>query len=172
MDILYSEYKKTKREVTQKQREGEREKNRVEEKESRDESDNPHSKSQKYTPSLSDLIAGYIYRYQFLDLFSSNFVYTVADLTPVANAALLTRTLSSTLDADDVEMLRIIDLHLESDHMDANPELIERSFRDLLRGLHVLLLNQEKNQKLIGLDPGSDEVYILRSEFAKKEKQL
>lgn len=172
MDILYSEYKKVKREVTQKQREGERDKKRTEEKENSDENKNPHAKSQKYAPSLPDLIAGYIYRYQFLDLFSANFVYTVADLTSIPDATLLSRTLCSTLEPDDTQMLRIIDLHLESDHIDANPELIERSFRDLLRGLHVLLLTCEKNQKLIGLDPDSDEVYILRSEFAKKEKLL
>ena len=67
-------------------------------------------------------------------------MYTVADLTNESGTTLLSRTLLSTLEADDIEMLRIIDLHLESDHIDANPELIERSFRDLLRGLHIALL--------------------------------
>jgi hypothetical protein len=42
----------------------------------------------------------------------------------------------------------------------------------LIRGLHIWLLNQEKNQKLSTLDPNSDEAYILRTEFAKKEKQI
>ncbi len=172
MDILYSEYKKIKREVTQKQREGERDKKRAEEKENIDENGILQMKSNIYSPSLSDLMAGYIYRYQFLDLFSANFVYTVADLTRESGTTLLSRTLLSTLESDDIEMLRIIDLHLESDHIDANPDLIERSFRDLLRGLHIWLLNQEKNQKLKDLDPNSNEAYILRSEFAKKEKQL
>lgn len=87
----------------------------------------------KYAPSLADTIAGYIYRYQFLDLFSNNFLYTVGDLTNRTDTALLSRTLLSTLESDDIEMLRIIDLHLESDHADSNPELIERAFRDLLR---------------------------------------
>ena len=89
--------------------------------------------SKKYSPSLADTIAGYIYRYQFLDLFSNNFLYTVGDLTNETDTALLSRMLLSTLESDDIEMLRIIDLHLESDHADANPELIERAFRDLLR---------------------------------------
>jgi DNA primase len=137
MDILYSEYKKTKREVTQKQREGERDKKKAEEKENLDKDGEAQIKSQKYAPSLADQIAGYIYRYQFLDLFSANFVYTVADLMPVADTALLSRILSSALDSSDIEMLRIIDLHLESDHIDANSDLIERSFRDLIRGLHI-----------------------------------
>ena len=61
------------------------------------------------------------------------FLYTVGDLTNETDTALLSRMLLSTLESDDIEMLRIIDLHLESDHTDANPELIERAFRDLLR---------------------------------------
>ena len=172
IDILYSEYKKIKREVGQKQRAWERDKKIAEDKENTDENGVIRTSEKSYSPSLSDLIAGYIYRYQFLDLFSTNFVYTVADLTNESGTTLLSRTLLSTLEADDIEMLRIIDLHLESDHIDANPELIERSFRDLLRGLHIALLTGEKNKKLIGLDPNSNEAYILRTEFAKKEKQL
>ena len=172
MDILYSEYKKIKREVGQKQRAWERDKKIAEDKENTDENGVIRTSEKSYSPSLSDLIAGYIYRYQFLDLFSTNFVYTVADLTNESGTTLLSRTLLSTLEADDIEMLRIIDLHLESDHIDANPELIERSFRDLLRGLHIALLTGEKNKKLIGLDPNSNEAFFLRTEFAKKEKQL
>ncbi len=172
MDILYSEYKKTKREVTQKQRSSEQDKKKAEEKENMNEDGTIRTISKSYDPSLADLIAGYIYRYQFLDLFSTDFVYTVADLTNEPNTALLSRTLLSTLGSEDIEMLRIVDLHLESDHIDANSELIERSFRDLLRGLHIALLNREKNKKLIGLDPNSNETYLLRTEFAKKEKQL
>lgn len=172
MDILYSEYKKIKREVGQKQRAWERDKKIAEDKENTDENGVIRTSEKSYSPSLSDLIAGYIYRYQFLDLFSTNFVYTVADLTNESGTTLLSRTLLSTLEADDTLMLRIIDLHLESDHIDANPELIERSFRDLLRGLHIALLTGEKNKKLIGLDPNSNEAFFLRTEFAKKEKQL
>ena len=172
IDILYSEYKKTKREVGQKQRAWERDKKIAEDKKNTDENGIIQENTQKYSPSLADLIAGYIYRYQFLDLFSANFVYTVADLTNESGTTLLSRTLLSTLEADDTLMLRIIDLHLESDHIDANPELIERSFRDLLRGLHIALLTGEKNTKLIGLDPNSNEAFLLRTEFAKKEKQL
>ena len=172
MDILYSEYKKIKREVGQKQRAWERDKKIAEDKENTDENGVIRTSEKSYSPSLSDLIAGYIYRYQFLDLFSTNFVYTVADLTNESGTTLLSRALLSTLEADDIEMLRIIDLHLESDHIDANPELIERSFRDLLRGLHIALLTGEKNKKLIGLDPNSNEAFFLRTEFAKKEKQL
>ncbi len=172
MDALYAEYKKIKREVQQKQRAGEREKKIWDNKENEDQNGEPGTKNKKYSPSLADLIAGYIYRYQFLDLFSINFLYTVGDLTNGVDTALLSRTLLSTLGTDDIEFLRIIDLHLESDHIDANPELIERAFRDLLRWFNIALLLAEKNKKLTDLDPNSNEAYILRTEFAKKEKQL
>ncbi|MBX9809046.1 DNA primase [Candidatus Gracilibacteria bacterium] len=135
MDALYSEYRKIKSDIQRKktvenkfetQKEGEKD---------------VESSGKKYAPSLADMIAGYIYRYQFLDLFSANFLYTVDDLTNGTDTALLSRTLLSTLESDDIEMLRIIDLHLESDHINANPELIERAFRDLLRGLHSFLFS-------------------------------
>jgi hypothetical protein len=128
MEALYGEYKKIKIDIHRK--------NKIDSKKevSVIEDVKDISLSQKkYAPSLADTIAGYIYRYQFLDLFSSNFLYTVGDLTNGTDTALLSRTLLSTLESDDIEMLRIIDLHLESDHIDANPELIERAFRDLLR---------------------------------------
>lgn len=128
MEALYGEFKKIKLEIHRKTK-NDSKKESTENEESKEIS--PSQK--KYAPSLADTIAGYIYRYQFLDLFSSNFLYTVGDLTNGTDTALLSRTLLSTLESDDIEMLRIIDLHLESDHIDANPELIERAFRDLLR---------------------------------------
>jgi DNA primase len=133
MDALYSEYKKIKREVGKKQRSQEQEKNIANDAENEDKNSASGTKNKKYAPSLADLIAGYIYRYQFLDLFSASFVYTVADLMTDGDTALLSRMLLSALDTDDTEMLRIIDLHLESDHIDVNSDLIERSFGDLVR---------------------------------------
>jgi hypothetical protein len=129
MEALYVEYKKIKIEVQRSQRAVQRKENL----ENEEKNDDGTSKVKKYAPSLADTIAGYIYRYQFLDLFSVNFLYTIGDLTSMTDTALLSKTLLSTLESDDIEMLRIIDLHLESDHIDANPELIERAFRDLLR---------------------------------------
>lgn len=133
MDALYSEYKKIKREVGQKQRSQDQEKNIANDAENEEKNIASGTKNKKYSPSLADLIAGYIYRYQFLDLFSASFVYTVADLMTDGDTALLSRMLLSALDTGDTEMLRIIDLHLESDHIDVNSDLIERSFGDLVR---------------------------------------
>jgi hypothetical protein len=65
------------------------------------------------SPSLTDMIAGYIYRYQFLDLFFREFRYTHSDLTAIEDVGLLMRLLSNNLDDEDREQLRILDLILE-----------------------------------------------------------
>lgn len=166
MDALYSEYRKIKSDIQRKKTvENKFETQKEWEKD-------VESSWKKYAPSLADMIAGYIYRYQFLDLFSANFLYTVDDLTNGTDTALLSRTLLSTLESDDIEMLRIIDLHLESDHINANPELIERAFRDLLRWLHSFLFSSEKQKRLEGIDPNSSMYLQIYSELSQKEKIL
>ncbi|MFZ2337995.1 MAG: hypothetical protein WAW59_07795 [Patescibacteria group bacterium] len=55
---------------------------------------------------------------------------------------------SQNTDSSDNEALRILDLRLEEEHALANPELIQRAFRDLLRILHIELLVREKNTLL------------------------
>jgi DNA primase len=168
MEALYVEYKKIKIEVQRSQRAVQRK----ESLENEEKNDDGTSKVKKYAPSLADTIAGYIYRYQFLDLFSVNFLYTIGDLTSMTDTALLSKTLLSTLESDDIEMLRIIDLHLESDHIDANPELIERAFRDLLRWLHAYLFSLEKVKRLENIDPNGSEYLQIYAELSQKEKTL
>jgi DNA primase len=168
MEALYVEYKKIKIEVQRSQRAVQRK----ESMENEEKNDDGTSKVKKYAPSLADTIAGYIYRYQFLDLFSVNFLYTIGDLTSMTDTALLSKTLLSTLESDDIEMLRIIDLHLESDHIDANPELIERAFRDLLRWLHAYLFSLEKVKRLENIDPNGSEYLQIYAELSQKEKTL
>ncbi len=165
MDALYAEYKKIKSDI-------QRKKIQESNKEIAEENLEWWTVHKKYAPSLSDLIAGYIYRYQFLDLFSTSFLYTIGDLTNGTDTALLSRTLLSTLESDDIEMLRIIDLHLESDHIDANPELIERAFRDLLRWLHASLFASEKQKRLEGVDINSSEYLQIHTELIEREKKL
>ena len=161
-EILYLEYKRMKQELSNKQR-SEAKKQAW---------DTEWEKLSKYSPSLADTIAGYIYRYQFLDLFSNIFLYTIDDLTNGTDTALLSKILLSKLDNDDIEMLRILDLHLESDHTDANPELIERAFRDLLRWLHAYLFSIEKQSRLTNIDPNSSEYLQIYTELSQKEKKL
>jgi len=81
-------------------------------------------------------------------------------------------TLSSHLDDDDREILRVLDLHLEENHIHANTELIERSFRDLIRNLNKLLLEQEKKNKLEKISPESPEYLQVYADILKKEKQF
>jgi hypothetical protein len=121
-------------------------------------------------PTISDLIAGYIYRYDFLDLFFREFRYTIADLEHIAGVALLGRLTSQNLDSDDSEALRILDLRLEEQHQSANPELIQRAFRDLLRILHLELLKVEKEKLLLSVDPNSAEYLRIYSDIVMKEK--
>jgi DNA primase len=142
-DVLYAEYKTIQREVKQKERDEVKKSNIA-----ATLAPTSSASSISYSPSLSDQIAGYIYRYQFLDLFSTDFLYTVPDLTSVSHASLLSKILLGTLESEDTERLRIIDLHLESEHMDFTPEKVETTFRALLRKLHMVLFATEK-QKLL-----------------------
>jgi DNA primase len=121
-------------------------------------------------PTITDLIAGYIYRYDFLDLFFREFRYTVSDLEHIAGAALLGRLTAQNLDSDDSEVLRILDLRLEEQDQSANPELIQRAFRDLLRMLHLDLLKIEKEKLLLSVDPNSTEYLRIYSDIVMKEK--
>ena len=122
--------------------------------------------------SLSDFIAGYIHRYGFLDLFFREFWYTDDDLRGIEWSRLLMDSISNHLDDDDREILRVLDLHLEENHTHANTELIERSFRDLLRNLNKLLLEQEKKNKLEKISPESPEYLQVYADILKKEKQF
>lgn len=125
-----------------------------------------------YSPSIPDIIAGYIFRYNFLDLFFREFRYTEADLTSFPDASLLTRLLASNLDSADTEMLNIIDLHLEEDHVHANPELIQRAFRDIIRNFHARLLENEKEQLLRMVDIHSPEYLEIYTKLSQKAKAL
>lgn len=160
MDALYAEYKKIRMHVLKSKN---TQKN--------PETENSWSNS-VFSPTLADTIAGYIYRYQFLDLFSREFRYTEADLTDIPEASLLHKVVYGTLDSDDQELLGVLDLHLEQDHIDANPGLIERAFRDLLRSLHQVLVENEKQKKLSNISPDSSEYLQILSEIMKKEVLL
>lgn len=162
MDALYSEYRKT--------RIGMSRKLKWEPQANKDVWND--TLPSKFSPSVADTIAGYIYRYQFLDLFSHEFLYTTSDLTNGEDTGLLNRTLLGTLDPDDLEILRIIDLHLEEEHTDTHPDLVERAFRDLLRSLHASLFAREKEQKLSSIDTNTPEYMQIYTELLTKEKKM
>lgn len=167
MEALYTEYKKVRMSVNRDW------KFRAQKLKSEAEntSDLPYPVN-TFSPSLSDLIAGYVYRYNFLDLFFREFQYTESDLTSLEDTLLLTRLLAGNLDPADIEALDIIDLHLEEDHAHANPELIQRAFRDIIRNFHARLLEKEKMQLLEGIDPQSSEYLRVYTEISNKAKSL
>ena len=171
MDALYTEYKKIRLTVARKKIEEESgDKKRAGSTSSWPESSNQLANPPSTQPTIPDLIAGYIYRYDFLDLFFREFRYTISDLEDIEGAALLGRTTAQDTDSDDSEALRILDLRLEEQHQSANPELIQRAFRDLLRILHLTLLKVEKEELLASIDPNSSEYLRIYSDIVMKEK--
>ncbi len=173
MEALYTEYKKIRVTVARKKREegsGEKKKSGFSSAQEWGEWSSQSTSLPSSNPSVADLLAGYIYRYDFLDLFFREFRYTISDLEHIAGAALLGRLTSQNLDSDDSEALRILDLRLEEQHQSANPELIQRAFRDLLRMLHLDLLKIEKQKLLLSVDPNSSEYLRIYSDIVMKEK--
>ncbi len=171
MEALYSEYKKIRQSVMRKKREeanGDKRNGTP----STEEDGNNQTIKQSNTPTISDLIAGYIFQYDFLDLFFQEFRYNTADLERVHGSGLLSRLTSQRLDSEDNEALHILSLRLEEEHALANPELIRRAFRDLLRMLHLDLLRLEKEALLTSVDTNSPEYLRLYSELIQKEKSF
>lgn len=164
MDALYEEYKKLRIRV---KREKWKEKNNTAPTETVEEK--PQTTKQTLVP---DLIAGYIFRYNFLDLFFREFQYTVRDLEKLSHTWLLCHLTAQNTDSDDNEALNILDLRLEEEHTLANPELIQRAFRDLLRILHIELLAHEKQTRLSWIDPNSAEYLQVYTELIQKEKKF
>lgn len=168
MDALYTEYKKIRMSVQRKKRDEvnwNKKTGFLPPQEWQE-----HSNTPTLQPTIPDLLAGYIFRYGFLDLFFQEFRYTGGDLEHIEGARLLSRLTSQTLDSDDTEALQILDLRLSEEHALANPELIQRAFRDMLRILHTELLAREKQTLLSWIDPNSSEYLKLYSELIQKEK--
>lgn len=158
MEALYTEYKKIKHTPP---------KNSY-----KKEKDPEISPDSQFFTSVPELIAGYISRYNFLDLFFREYQYTEADLTSIPDTSLLVRLITGNLDPADTERLSIIDLHLEEDHAHANPELIQRAFRDIIRNLHARLLEKEKEYLLDKVDIHSPEYLEIYTQLSQKAKKL
>lgn len=125
-----------------------------------------------FSPSLGDLIAAYIYRYQFLDLFFREFRYTHSDLTETEGMVLLERMISSNLGESEREYLHILDLSLEEKHADSTAEFIEKSFRDFIKKLHSILFEKEREKKLGLINSEDPQFLLIQSELIQKAKSL
>jgi DNA primase len=159
MDILYSEYKRIRVTVGRAS---------IPKKENTGDSTLPDT----FSPSLIQLLSGYIARYKLLDLFFQEFQYTHEDLTSLEGSLLLQHSISDSLNSDDHEILSILDLYLEEVHTDSNPELVERAFRDLVRKLHAQLLDLEKQRLLQSLNSDDPEYLKVYTYLAGKAKAL
>ena len=98
-----------------------------------------------FTPS--ELLAGYIFSYHLLDLFSWEFRYTLEDFPLEGDFSLLSAVISArSLDPDDQERLQVISLSLESTHPDEDTASIQKAFMQLIKKIHweLLLLEYQK----------------------------
>lgn len=118
------------------------------------------------------MIAGYIYRYQYLDLFFHEFRYTHHDLTVIKDTALLIRLLSNSLEEQDREYLRVLDLFLEENEDQKSKEHIERSFFDFIKNLHRELFQKESEVLLKNVAPEDPKYLAVHTQLIQKAKQL
>ena len=126
----------------------------------------------EFAPTIGDLIAAYIYRYQFLDLFFREFRYTHSDLTEIEGMVLLEKMINSNLGEPDREYLHILDLSLEETHTDSTKDFIEKSFRDFVKRLHTLLFEKERERKLSGINSEDPQYLVIQSELIQKAKLI
>ncbi len=108
--------------------------------------------------SIFDKMAIYIEHFNFFDLFSANFRYTLDELSTARDFALLFSVLSHTVwDEDILEKKRLAELIVEEEVTQLSPALSEQTFLDMLRSLHRILFLQERDRMLFPLDPHSSE---------------
>jgi DNA primase len=103
----------------------------------------------KETFTIGELLAWYISRYDFFDLFSREFRYTTEDLSEEGIFALLSHVISrDPLDSDDEERLKIISLSLEEKHPEEDRSTLEKATLQLIKKLHEILLVSEYKKSL------------------------
>ncbi len=96
-----------------------------------------------FTPSILDLLAVYLWKYNFFDLFFEKFAYTIEDLSSIEGAWLLVRVLSEKLLDDDTETLNTIILYLEEANPSSSQDIQKKNMMDILNRIHGLLLAKE-----------------------------
>ena len=69
-------------------------------------------------------------------------------------------------------MLATLDMYIDETVPDKHPEIIERQFIDLIRQLHIALLEVEKNICLRQISPDSPEYLLACTELLRKAQKL
>jgi len=107
-----------------------------------------------------------------LDLFFREFRYTHDDLTEVEDVALLIRLITNSLEDVDREYLKVLDLHLEEQNEKSTKEHIERSFIDFVKKLHTILLEKEREKRLMHISSDDPEYLSIYTELMQKAKSF
>ncbi len=124
-----------------------------------------------FTPA--ELIAGYIEKYNFLDLFFQEFRYTREELSWEGNFSLLSSIISwQAQDIEDEERLKVISLSLENQHPDEDKNQIQKAFSDYIKKLHTELLIRERNLALSHIEPGTSTSLETQQLFVQKAISL
>ena len=133
---------------------------------------NPETNT-KYAPKNTDLLAGMISKFSLLDLFFQKFAYNKDDILQLGNASLLHSVITEwSIDDTDAEELKTLDVYIDEMFPDKHPDIIQRQFFDLLRGLHTALLEKEKNNLLSSIDSSSPEYLEAYTYLVRKAMQL
>lgn len=115
-----------------------------------------------------ELLAGYISRYDLLDLFFREFRYTLEDFPKEGGFSLLFSVVSwQKLDTEDEEKLKIIDLSLESWHLDDATAATQACIQ-LIKKLHETLILSLYQKELASGKP----LLEVRNAFIPKARAL
>lgn len=123
--------------------------------------------------SYADILAIYIKKYHYFDLFFRLFQYTLDDLQNERSFSLLTSVLQhGVLDDDQEEYFRCIDLIIEEENISLSPDLIERKCSDLIQKLHVTLFQKECREAISSLPSSSPEYLLVYSQLLQRAQKL
>ncbi|MBS9783932.1 DNA primase [Candidatus Gracilibacteria bacterium] len=142
LDVLYSAYKKAKAPVVESEKTEE---------------------ISEFVPTIFDIFAASIWKYNFFDLFFEKFAYTMEELSSLEGVGLLIRVLSEDFLDDDIEKLDTIVLYLEEKNPSISKQVQEKNTLDILQRIHGILLAKEFANK-----PANAPIEI----FIKKAKSL
>ncbi len=161
-DAIYAEYKKTLQSGRT---------SKYSERNTREKWEISETWNVSFTPA--EFLAGYIIKYDFLDLFFQEFRYTQGDFPQEGSFSLLFSVISRQVrDPEDQERLKILALSLESQHPDEDQNQIRKAFSDYIKKLHTELLIRERDLALSLAEPGTPSSLETQQSFVQKAISL
>lgn len=108
-----------------------------------------------------------------MDLFFEKFAYTIQDIEKISGSAILQNIVRNTpLSDEQQEMLATIEVYIDETIPDKHADIISRHFLDLIRQLHIALLEVEKNTLLSEISVDSPEYLQAYTELIRKAQKL